>query len=429
MNNSLYILTKSSGQFLMEFTPPSNGDNSLYIHIIAPFSSSNGEEYTLQLLHKKSTELQEALQNQYSILLKTHPEINKIISFISKIPNDEIFIVRTEKFNSSKDEFLHTIYIEALNISPNTEIQQKYFNEKKDELESIFPKVIDTFNIIQPNLNSKLTIGEKRKDIRSCRFCGRTQSMGATFRKVAHAIPYGLGNKYLILAEECDSCNEYFGSTIEPNFIYHHDILRSFFGLKGRNGNIEIKAGSFSMKNINGEVRIQSQKINTNQQDDEFLATSTEKTRSYVPEYDYKLLCKIALSIIPRQELFNYENTIKWLRFNAKPTSDIPKILTCITRQTETRLTLYIKRDSKLELAHVIAEFSFCGLMFIYPIPMCKLDANIDIQISNNELFYDIFSHYKKANLHLKELDLSSPIELKVKDKIKFKKSLPNENL
>lgn len=426
MKYALYILTKSCGHFFMEFTPTSSENNSLYIHIIAPFSSSNGEKYTLHLLHKKNRESQGALQAHYSILLNTHPEINKIISFISKIPNDEIFMVRSEKFNSSKDEYLSTIYVEALNISKNTETQQNYFNKKKEQLETLFPKLIDNYNIINPNLNSKSTIGEKRKDIRSCRFCGRTQSMGATFRKVAHAIPYGLGNKFLILAEECDSCNEYFGSTIEPNFIYQYDILRSFFGLKGRNGNIEIKAGSFSMKNINGEVRIHSQNINTSEQNEEFLATSTEKIRNYTPEYDYKLLCKMALSILPREELFNYEDTLKWIRFNANPTTDIPNILTCITKQTETRLTLYIKKDSSLELPHIISEFSFCGLMFIYPIPMCKLDTKINIQITNNDLFSETFSHYQKANLHLKELDISSPIEIKVQDKIKFKKSSPD---
>lgn len=428
MKHALYILTKSNGDFYMEFTPPSTGDNSFYIQLIEPFSSSNGDEYTLHLLQKKTPELQSALQSQYSNILKTHPDINKIISFVNKIPDNEIFMTRPEKFNSSKDECLAYIYIEALNYSENKEEQQNYYNEKKQQVDDIFPKLIDKYNIISPNLKNPSTIGEKRKNIRTCRFCGKNQSTGATFRKVAHAIPFGLGNKYLILTEECDSCNEYFGSTIEPNFIYQYDILRSFHGLKGRNGNIEIKAGNFSMKNVNGEVRIQSQSINTNEHDEEFLTTSIERIRTYTPEHDYKLLCKIALSVLPREELSNYEDTLKWIRFDAKPISNIPKIWTCLTKQTETRLTLYIKRDNNLDLPHIIAEFAFCGLMFIYPIPMCCLDTNININIISNKLFTEIFSHYKKANLHLKELDISSPIEIKAQDKLKFKKSSPNDH-
>ncbi|MDM7174544.1 hypothetical protein QUH50_21900, partial [Klebsiella variicola] len=74
MKHALYILTKSNGDFYMEFTPPSTGDNSFYIQLIEPFSSSNGDEYTLHLLQKKTPELQSALQSQYSNILKTHPD-------------------------------------------------------------------------------------------------------------------------------------------------------------------------------------------------------------------------------------------------------------------------------------------------------------------------------------------------------------------
>ncbi|MEX6156050.1 HNH endonuclease [Providencia hangzhouensis] len=40
-----------------------------------------------------------------------------------------------------------------------------------------------------------------------------------SFNKEAHAISEALGNKSIILNEECDNCNEFFDKNIERDFL------------------------------------------------------------------------------------------------------------------------------------------------------------------------------------------------------------------
>jgi Protein of unknown function (DUF2934)/HNH endonuclease len=60
----------------------------------------------------------------------------------------------------------------------------------------------------------KLVLGGAKQP-RRCRFCDRTKQDGATFRKKAHVLPQALGNRLLVSAEECDTCNSPLGSNVE----------------------------------------------------------------------------------------------------------------------------------------------------------------------------------------------------------------------
>jgi hypothetical protein len=80
-------------------------------------------------------------------------------------------------------------------------------------------------------------IRSKAGQDRTCRFCRKTASEGATFGSVAHAIPTALGNDHLKLADECDDCNHYFGTTTEPSLIAMLDVQRAFLGIQGRGKN------------------------------------------------------------------------------------------------------------------------------------------------------------------------------------------------
>lgn len=51
---------------------------------------------------------------------------------------------------------------------------------------------------------ARILLGEKG----ICRYCGGRNPK--TFRKIAHAIPEALGNKWIISADECDVCNDAF---------------------------------------------------------------------------------------------------------------------------------------------------------------------------------------------------------------------------
>ena len=85
---------------------------------------------------------------------------------------------------------------------------------------------------------------ETREQI--CRFCGKTKPY-VSFRKNAHAISELLGNKNIILRDECDKCNQFFGDKYELDLSNFLDPMRTFIGLKGKDGIPKFKKGNFKI--------------------------------------------------------------------------------------------------------------------------------------------------------------------------------------
>lgn len=50
----------------------------------------------------------------------------------------------------------------------------------------------------------------------TCRFCGKS-TPEVKFQNDAHAIPQLLGNRKLILVDECDACNSFFAAKLEDH--------------------------------------------------------------------------------------------------------------------------------------------------------------------------------------------------------------------
>lgn len=75
---------------------------------------------------------------------------------------------------------------------------------------------------------------------RTCRFC-RRRGPGATFRKRAHVIPEGLGNRTLISREECDDCNLAAGQGIEQCLINSLAAARPLSRLRSGRGGVKYK--------------------------------------------------------------------------------------------------------------------------------------------------------------------------------------------
>jgi hypothetical protein len=152
-----------------------------------------------------------------------------------------------------------------------------------------------------------------------CRFCKKDKSE-TTFLNVSHAIPQLLGNKRIILLDECDSCNKFFSENLEDHFGKYTKPYRTFSRIKGSKNKIA------SYKSKDGFTTIS---VNKEQQDIEFfiqpesnmffdeLSNSIKITldfESHIPVAVYKTLVKIALSLIEDEtELLAFQGTIKWL--------------------------------------------------------------------------------------------------------------------
>lgn len=175
----------------------------------------------------------------------------------------------------------------------------------------------ENFNLISHGIygsGKKLYIGDKNN--RECRFCGKLKSE-VTFKHIAHAIPEFLGNKQLILHNECDNCNKYFSENLETHLDKYTRPFRTIASISGKRGvpsykskdkktrvdvgnSIEIstplESGFFAFREDLNEIKMEFHK------------------EPYIPVAVYKALCKIAIGIIlDPNELPAFEITKKWL--------------------------------------------------------------------------------------------------------------------
>jgi hypothetical protein len=78
-------------------------------------------------------------------------------------------------------------------------------------MSDLFREFRKMYSILAFDVSTTKSIGEQDKSKRICRFCNNTRA-NVTFKNIAHAISESLGNKKIILNEECDECNAEFGS-------------------------------------------------------------------------------------------------------------------------------------------------------------------------------------------------------------------------
>jgi hypothetical protein len=167
-----------------------------------------------------------------------------------------------------------------------------------------------TFDIPRP-----LYLGNKTH--RVCRFCGKNKNE-VSFKKKAHVIPEGIGNKKLFSLYECDSCNSFFGNTIENDLNNLISPYKLFFKIKG-------KKGINTVKPFKGKDRIEyAQDLNI------FLATLSKENIAIDDENKtaiikiqtqpinlfslYKCLLKIAILVLPENELYNFSPSVQLIK-------------------------------------------------------------------------------------------------------------------
>lgn len=173
------------------------------------------------------------------------------------------------------------------------------------------------YGILPLNISKGKKIYIGNREDRRCRFCLRKKPE-AKFRHVAHAIPEFLGNKQIVLLEECDECNDFFSRNIEV----HLDKFTRPFRLVGQ---IRGKKGVPSYKTIDGNSRVDfiadqgfvmSEVVDKRISDIDFEKQTLSlkfNYEAYIPTAVYKCFVKIAISIMPEEELAPFVNAIKWI--------------------------------------------------------------------------------------------------------------------
>lgn len=175
------------------------------------------------------------------------------------------------------------------------------------------------------DIDKKFFLGSKTNQ--SCRFCNRKQ--GETrFHKEAHAISNLIGNNRLFSYYECDECNGDFFSQLESHFSNYMRLRHCVSQIHGKNGipSYKNRIEDFSRIDINDMIYV-AQK----EDEDTIVTFDTEKhiihftgKRTYIPSKVYKCLLKMALTIIPEEELPNVQNAMDYLMGRKKYMYKLP---------------------------------------------------------------------------------------------------------
>lgn len=150
---------------------------------------------------------------------------------------------------------------------------------------------------------------------RKCRFCGKS-APDTSFQKESHAISKGLGNKFLICNEECDTCNGRLAK-VENNLMRYFDVRRAMFGIKSRTSgtvpNIEGKGFVIRGKDDIAQLYIERESLPDGVDGQSPFYFKLETNEEVTHQGIYKALCKIVIDLLPSEELSHFSQTIRWI--------------------------------------------------------------------------------------------------------------------
>lgn len=235
--------------------------------------------------------------------------------------------------------------------------------------------------------DSKAFLGEMLQP-RVCRFCGKMEPE-ASFKKVAHAIPQFTGNNRLFSYYECDNCNETF-SKYESQFAGMMTLAHSLSQTHGKKGVPSYKPNIQQDSRVDVDstgIKIKQYPdsgdfVTYNDNDGGTPTITVKGDISYRPIDIAKILTKMALTIMPEEEMDNFKVTKKWLLEK----SDSPR---SIIRGMAVHMFLYPgnnpflfptcglykkREDAGNEFPYMIFFLCYSNFMFQTFIPYCEKD-------------------------------------------------------
>ena len=262
-----------------------------------------------------------------------------------------------------------------------------------------FGRVLTEYNLYVARTDRRTQIGNRQVGRRTCRFCRRSKVDGASFDKQAHAISRALGNVHLKLADECDECNEFFGTELEPHLLEFLAMQRVFLGIEGRGGLPRVAGrGGEMLHNGNSVViAVPEQRL---RDEDGIVTIEVPSEIALIPERCYRTLAKFALSVMPEEELPHLATAIDWVRRGARPAGrPLPLVQGAVVPlppDPSAQLTVYVRKAERSPLPHFVCEFRLGCFLYVFQLPFSDQDVEEPLFIGNST-FSDVFQHYGKV--------------------------------
>lgn len=372
-------------------------------------------QLSISCRQKSSPNLRKRISVFVDLYKEVDPKVHKIRSFIENIPDGEhFFFIPGVKDLSSDAQLLATVELMALDEGQDPDKALAAF---KNHLGPFF----EHFEIDGRITDKKTSIGEPLKKNRICRFCGNTRVMPnsnstakitTTFKQEAHAISEALGNKTIILNEECDACNRFFAETCEKHIYTYLRCLGTLFKVKNKDNTVSsIKGKNFQITYLSeakknqireGKSSKSTESIDANSMSERLSpeALQTLSTLDFCISYTldegerastgsppenlplkfneklslqevYKALVKFALSVMEAKNLKGFEKTVEWISGDRQVTQ-LPKIAILHSYASFTRgaeLTIYRRTSNDGTLPLAIGEFQFTFQKIVFIIP------------------------------------------------------------
>jgi hypothetical protein len=250
---------------------------------------------------------------------------------------------------------------------------------------AFYKKYFEILSHFELYSGKKQYIGSSKN--RKCRYCGRSSDQ-TLFRDGVHAIPAFLSNRAIFTYEECDDCNNFFGSTLEDHLSKFPGLRRTMSKLKGRTG-----IPTYGVPGRNPRIKFDPD-LNrfhaTGSFDDEFAKIDLERKtvvfkterQPYRKRSAFKALVKIALGLMPRSELQHFANTLRWIAIRNPEDDHLDAKFYCFYSVSPVALSgidaLLLKRKSpSAALPFMSFYLAFANFTYQIFLPFCDLDRHL----------------------------------------------------
>lgn len=230
----------------------------------------------------------------------------------------------------------------------------------------------------------KIYLGEKTN--RVCRFCGRSETSGATFKKEAHALSHFISNNRLFSYYECDDCNQKYAQ-FENDYAAYMKLYHCFLQVYGKNGipSYKVWKSRIDAQKNYFEIKIFEDDPTLTAKIDEDSNTLTIETKiTYTPLYVYKALLKMALTILPDDDFQLFKNALSLLNSNtALPTTKIPVLFRLYGQSVNiykhvAAMVFKQKEQSTKKIPPYWFVLAYNNICIQMPLFGCDLDKKID---------------------------------------------------
>ncbi|GGA92339.1 HNH endonuclease [Puia dinghuensis] len=353
------------------------------------FEGCDGISKNIKGLQKNTPELYARMQAFIDEYSKGWPHLQGVLAFLRKLTANEPFLFLPNLALSQRDRMILHTYLRS-------EKEGKPFQQLFAETDELFGDLLKRYQLRVLG-KERYFVGEPVKEKRKCRFCGKGIP-DTTFDSRAHAISESIGNKNLILHDECDGCNAKYGQGIELDIAAYFAFIRTFYGIKGKGGVKPLTGKNFNLTNTD-QLRLSFGDGFEFKFGESETSFSLDIPWAYSPQNMFKALCKYFLSLVAEERLVYFSKTIEWINGDVT-TEKLPKIAVLFTNigfKMHPEMALYGRLEDDQTLPYAIGDFSLATFRFIFIVPFTEKDDRSFVRNEDFDHFWNTFKHFNKA--------------------------------